>query len=1250
MVLVAGCAALPKGTAVPAPALVHGGQSAEVDRLVEDFYGAGLLPEQAASRADELLRAHPGASRAHEVAAFAALLAGDGERAWSHFAAAAADLDADATELYLWELGFGPRARDHALMELCDGLRQKHPRAGVRALATQILARLADKYGRFEEASQLAQSLAPLGEWQVLGALDNDQGKGFLTAFPPEEKIDLAAEVPGPLVPLHWRKVEKLTRLGAVPLMNLLWPREFAAAYLATWVRSDSERTAQLRITTASPARAFVNGGLVLSEEQVASGDFDNLIAPITLHAGWNQILIKSAHKRGGSWLMRARISSEDGAPLGGLTQSSTQQPFTASPARESTDTLRAAGPPGGPDGRRHLIESRLYMRDGRERPALAALQELLDARPGNLLAQYYGALAYWDNDELGKAIDLLNQGVAATGGRAGAFLVKRGRYYLQKQLWEKAQNDLTAATALARDGRSAEAELAELYEKRGWLVDRCQLLQQMLHRWPDDAWAMRERAECLDGQGYAEAAEKLLAQAAALVPGDDETGERRFELARRRNDFKAARQFVAALERLSPTSPNHVLEEADLLRRQGDAVGARAKLELAAKLSPELPFPWEKLGNLAYERAQKDAALAAWKRAQERDPNNSALAQRVEFLEPTRLGFIEKFVPSEADIDRALGQKFRTHAAAQVALLLDHEVTEVNADGSARRVITQVSQALDEKGRDAITHERLPTHGTLKILRAYSVDKSGDRQEASSIRGGEVRFRNLQVGSRTVVQYVHYMPVGHFLPGAYVGRWYFQTVGRQSEDSTWVLVLPRGRAVHEEMIGEVNEKKSTDGDRDVRVYHAAHVGPLVQESHMPPADDLLMQVDVSTVDNWEDYVRWERALLADAFHSNSTLDALTDKLIGGAREMSPREKLDRLFHQVAEEIRYQQDYETTIAGVRPHAASAVVERGYGDCKDKAVLLIQMARRAGIKLHFAILRTTPAGRVRREVPNQQFNHAIVWVPRQDGIDQPFFMDPTSDGLDMGNLRADDQGAVSLVMDPESGKWEFREIPYQAPELQYDHHKIRIDVKSPTEAVAKDELTLRGSIAMGLRHVLRNQGEAKKLFETLAAAIFPGSTLRDGHTGSSQEDLWHPLGLSLEMDASQEIRAEEQSWRLTVPGSFHLSGLVTLKKRETPMRLGAPDSSSYDIETVLPDGYQLSHAPKDFAVEHPCFTVSRKAQVEPRKVTLHLEYARRCTDVGVAEYGAFRDKVQEALHKLNDDVVFAEAPKPVTKKK
>lgn len=1257
LVFVVGCVSVPRvAPPAPAPPPSYGGSSPpsspDVDALEEAIYAGSLTLGDAEARAREVLARHPDSGGAHEVAAYLAHLRGDEDASWIHFMRAAADLSSDATALYLWELsGDGPRAQYEELERLLSAIEQRHRDPAVRGLATYWHARLVGGAGRLAEAEALLAPLQLVRDWQVLGALDNDQGKGFLTAYSPEakveEKVDVAAEVAGPLVPLRWRRVERMGRLGTVPLADMLWPRDAGVAYLATWVKSDRERAAQLRLTSPAPVRAWCNGGLVLSDEHVEAGDFDNLIARVKLHAGWNQILIKSAQKHG-DWRLRARFTDETGAPLDGIVTTATPRAFTPSPgpSNDDTDSVPGFPPSQGPKARQAFVAARLAARDGRHRVASSKLQELLASSPGALLVQYYGALADWDTGELGKAIDLFDHGVAAEP-RAGAFLVKRARYYVQKQLYDKAQSDLQAAVALGPEQRRAQLDLADLYERRGWHVDRLRVLERTLRRWPDWQHALEERAQALSALGYDDEAERAFRRAQSVDPGWPAGLRGRFDLALRRHDLSSARRLLDELERLDPTVPEWSLRRGELERRLGRIERARAAFERAARMAPEWPRPLEHLADLLYEVGRTDEAAPIYARARERDPNNSFLAQRHEFLKPTRLGAIDALVPGDAEIDRALSAKVQALPGAQVVLRLDHEITEVHTDGSARRVITEVSEAIDEHGRDALTHTRLPSHGTLKVLRAYSVDARGERQEASSIRGAEVRFRNLQVGSKLVLQYVHYAPAERFLGNAWAATWFFQSPNRQHENGTWVLLTPRGRTVHEEIHGPVTVERASERDQELRTYHAQHVAPLVPEQLMSPVGDLLARVEVSTVESWDAYVRWERALLADAFHTNPKLDALADKLLAG--KSSPREKLDALYHHVTQEVRYQQDYEDTIAGVRPHAAPVVDERGYGDCKDKAVLLIQLGRRAGLRLDFAILRTTRYGHISREVPNQQFNHAIVYVPVQAGIEQPFFLDPTSDGLDVGNLRSDDQGATALVMEPESGAWQWREIPYQAPEVDYDTHTIKISVKSATEASATDEMSLRGQGAMVLRHWLRSGAQAKKLFEMLAAILFPGTTVKESHA-DAPDDTWRPLTLSMEMDVSASIKPQDRNFRLALPGAFKLAQTMSLKKRETPLHLGPPDSERYDIEVLLPAGSSVVHAPVDFTVEHSCFTLKRTAHVAEGRLGVRIDYTRRCAHVEVASYPEFRDAVQRAVRSFDDEVVFGAKEEPAPPRK
>jgi transglutaminase-like putative cysteine protease len=578
--------------------------------------------------------------------------------------------------------------------------------------------------------------------------------------------------------------------------------------------------------------------------------------------------------------------------------------------------------------------------------------------------------------------------------------------------------------------------------------------------------------------------------------------------------------------------------------------------------------------------------------------------------------------------------------------LVLDDEVTTVQQDGSSMRRITQVHLAVTTDGRDALIRNRVPSNA--RILQAFSVSPDGERQEASSIRGGVIRFRGLETGSRVVLQYVFHDPPPRFLPNHFVSSWLFQGLHRQLGEARWVVQVPAGRelAVHVQGPVEHAVRRGAGGAAphdpphdpyDVHVFTAAGVPPLVPEPAMPPARDLLAMVVLSTLTDWGEYVEWERALLSEVFEASPELRQLAARLAEGAR--TPRERLDRIYRYVAQEIRYQQDYEDSIAGVRPHSCPVVLERGYGDCKDKAVLMILLGREVGLDLHFAVLRTTRAGRVFADVPNQQFNHAIVYVPAQEGIEGGFFVDPTTDGLDLGNLRADDQGATALVLDPDDGAWEMREIPYQEPERTFFRCDVDVEVAGPEEAAAEVRCRLRGQVAARFRRTMRNAERAAQLRQNLAHTIFAGSTVTDA-SSAHVEDIDAPLELRLTLDASAALQPRGAERRMPVSLPFTLGRLTRLERRRTPLRLGPPDSARWRLTYRAPRGGRIVRVPEDFAVEHPCFALSRRTETRGRTATVTYEYARTCAEVSPEDYPELRRRAQRAANQLEDDVVVA----------
>jgi hypothetical protein len=304
--------------------------------------------------------------------------------------------------------------------------------------------------------------------------------------------------------------------------------------------------------------------------------------------------------------------------------------------------------------------------------------------------------------------------------------------------------------------------------------------------------------------------------------------------------------------------------------------------------------------------------------------------------------------------------------------------------------------------------------------------------------------------------------------------------------------------------------------------------------------------------------------------------------------------------------------------------------------------LIQLAKLAGVRLQFALLRTTGAGEMRRSIPSQQFDHAIVYVPEQPGIEAGYFLDPTTDGLDMGNLRADDQGALALVMDGEGSGYRFIPIPYQPPELDYENYRLDVTIKSPSEASALSTIEVRGDNAAGLRRVLRNGEHADKFLQSLATTLFSGATMKQRVT-QPPEDLWRPLRMELALDVSGAIQTQGDTWRLPVPVRLPDERSTTLATRRTPLRLGIFRTTAVHTRVELPEGYRLLKAPPAFDVDHACFSARRRTQIDGRRIEIRFEYTRRCSDISVDEYSEYRKAALNVQNQTREEIVFARQP-------
>ena len=98
-------------------------------------------------------------------------------------------------------------------------------------------------------------------------------------------------------------------------------------------------------------------------------------------------------------------------------------------------------------------------------------------------------------------------------------------------------------------------------------------------------------------------------------------------------------------------------------------------------------------------------------------------------------------------------------------------------------------------------------------------------------------------------------------------------------------------------------------------------------------------------------------------------------------------------------------------AAIVPGVPGETIKRGYGDCKDKAALLVAMLRAAGLKADVALLDSGVGLDVDKDLPGMgMFDHAIVYV----AADPPLWIDATASDARVGFLPSADAGRWALI--------------------------------------------------------------------------------------------------------------------------------------------------------------------------------------------------------------------------------------------
>jgi len=178
-------------------------------------------------------------------------------------------------------------------------------------------------------------------------------------------------------------------------------------------------------------------------------------------------------------------------------------------------------------------------------------------------------------------------------------------------------------------------------------------------------------------------------------------------------------------------------------------------------------------------------------------------------------------------------------------------------------------------------------------------------------------------------------------------------------------------------------------------------------EAGLPPDVPRSPYLAFSTGRSWSDVARRYSEIVDQAIRG---ADLSAWIRAAGGPGPSQLETMNRLLARLGE-IRYT-GVELGQGGLVPRTPAETLRRRFGDCKDKAVLLIAALRALDIPAYAALLNAGDDQQdVEQELPGfGAFNHAIVVVPGSPSI----WIDPTDRFARAGELPTDDQGRLALI--------------------------------------------------------------------------------------------------------------------------------------------------------------------------------------------------------------------------------------------
>lgn len=339
---------------------------------------------------------------------------------------------------------------------------------------------------------------------------------------------------------------------------------------------------------------------------------------------------------------------------------------------------------------------------------------------------------------------------------------------------------------------------------------------------------------------------------------------------------------------------------------------------------------------------------------------------------------------------------------------------------------------------------------------------------------------------------------------------------------------------------------------------------------------------------DWKSIGLWFDSIAAGTEQPSEAIRQKASQLTEGQKDFADR--VQSIAEYVQSHVRYVA-IEIGVGGYQPHAASDIYAHAYGDCKDKATLLISMLGSIGVHAYWVLV-DTERGAIVPNAPSIAGNHMIAAIEVPAGYTSPklhslvttssgkhlLLFDPTWEKTPFGQIEGNLQGGYALLIDGEQSQ------AIQIPVLQPDQNIVRHTalLQLTKDGLLKGDVSLSesGDIASRMRYLYSssNEKEQKEYLDRSVSHDLGNVTVENVKVANISA-LLQPLTLSYTVSAQDFARYMGPLLMLRPRVLGELGFPLDKKERQVPIALGRTRKIEDEYSITVPEGFTMDEMPE-----------------------------------------------------------------------